>query len=405
MSTSIAPTVTGRALNVTLEVDGPLSTDGLRSALEPTTAAHPSLHGAGHVPTDVHSAAVPPGPDQLARAFDLAEEFSSVPVPPDGPRLHALLLHLEGTERSLVALAVDPQACDAWSATLLTDALVRALTDVLDGRAPTAPETTSSLVARAPVGPADVRAAREAVAGCAVGWQVPTAPTPRARAVLDLPDDVAQALLTRSRQHRTSLLAPLLVAAQLLQPDPATPRAVVSTLVGRADAEQWAAFGHLATDVWLPVRLRGLRVADAVRAVRDDVLRVVTALPVDWRVTRETAAGTDGVTLSVLYLPAQLSGGAPGGGDGRVTRAAVSICPTGADVDLCVVESPPPDATGARPLVRLVAEVNSTDAGVDAPALLAAWADVAAAVAASDWDTTGWPSLMRPVDTATERRP
>lgn len=415
-----------RALNVTLEVDALLDLGQVRAVVERSLFAHPALvrravgTGDGLAPLRVLVEEVPPGPEQRARAFERAEEFSAGPVPgTHGPRLHVLLLRLVSTPaRSLVVLALDPAVCDAWSATILTDELSDAVVRLLDGLPPEPLDAETPLAA----GPDHVTTEQRAVAvadasrrleGCSAVWTAPV-PAPSEgsslRALLDLPDDVAEALRARCRGAHSSPLAPMLVALQLLQPDPVTPRAVVSTLVGREADPEWQVVGHLATDVWVPVRLQGLTVAEAVTAVRNGVLDVLASPPASWLDTAGALAhdGT-GATLSVLYLPAELSGGSGTTGAtghaeapraqgaaraARVSRAAVSVCPTGADVDLCVIEHPPMDADGLAPALRLVAEVHRPECGFDAETFLGAWLTTITALSRCDWATTGWPSLL-----------
>lgn len=421
----------GRALNVTLEVDALLDVGQVCAVVERSLSAHPALvrhavgTGDGPAPLRVLIEEVAPGPDQRARAFERAEEFSADPVPgTHGPRLQVLLLRLVGAHaRSLLVLALDPTVCDAWSATILTDELSDAVVRLLDGLPLEPLEVETPLAAGAGhAASAEQRAAAVAAAaprleGCSATWTAPgPAPdgSPRLRALLDLPDDVAGELRARCRVARTSPLAPVLVALQLLQPDPVTPRAVVSTLVGREAEPEWQVVGHLATDVWVPVRLRGLAVADAVTAVRNTVLEVLASPPASWLDTAGVLTDDGaGATLSVLYLPAELSGGSgtaaggagPSAGSGapqaegaapsaRVSRAAVSVCPTGADVDLCVIEHPPVDADGLAPALRLVAEVHRPGCGFDAETFLAAWAATITALSRCDWAATGWPSLL-----------
>jgi hypothetical protein len=426
--TSAESVVPGRALNITLEIPTVPAVEDVVRALSACVHTHPALrmalvdgrqHERRSTPVDVHVEDLGSSDDEACRSdvFERAEQFCRQGFAPAAtPRLRALLLR--GTRWCVLAVALDPLVCDAWSANLISaeltsalDAAVAGETSAQDARSHAAHDPYRQVWQErhgTPGEPAASSSANQRLVGVSGEWVLPGA-TDRgapmttaapAQALRDLPDDVAAALQERCRQARTSVLAPALVALQILQPDPLLPRAVVSTLACRETDDDWATVGHLATDVWVPVSLRGLTVAEAVRSVRDDFLDVLGQVPHYWRESADQLDGglSGGGTVSVLYLPAQLSGGGDTAASPTpvrgVTRAAVSICPTGADLDLFLVEHPPVDGQGRRPALRLGGELHRGGSHEGLARFLDAWADVLTRLAGDEpWEALGWPAL------------
>lgn len=393
-----------QALNVTLEVDMEVADELVGEALIRTVRAHPSLSGGSEPTVDgVDLRETAPAARRTA-AFDVAEEFCRTVFDAAGPRVRAC--HVRLGESSLIALAIDPGACDAWSANIIADEISDYIDAHLHGVPvePVMSDDGPTVMARradaalSPQGREARDAARERAGGLSRAWwpEILTTGepcgTPTESGMRDLDDAAAEALSARCRAARASIFPLALLSLQLLQSDPVTPRAVISTFAARESEEDYVTVGHLAVDVLVPATLRGLTVHEALTAIRDDVFDILGTPAVPWQEAAAETGVASGLTVSVLYLPAQLSGGSTSASS-HVTRASISVCPTGADLDLFVIERPPVDDQGRTPLLRLGGMLNRQADGFDLTAVLERWAACLMELATTD---TPWPELPWP---------
>ncbi|MBK7622416.1 MAG: hypothetical protein IPJ14_07060 [Kineosporiaceae bacterium] len=424
--------LTGRlqhCLTVGVELSGPLDLQDLRGRFAQMLERRPALravfgtegsHALGAALPEVRVVEVD-GPDQAGRwraAEDVAAAQSAVPFPPEATTRARLTVVTAGPRRHLLVLAVDPLVCDAWSVSHLVEDLL--------APAGTAPDGYSRLWRRrqawltGPDGSAAVERRRAAVRGAWHHWPglepigVHTPPGdvehPEAEQFLALDEDVAAALHAAIRTGRSTMLA--VAAAALVagcvdavelrrSADPASadagppvrpPLALRSTFAAREDADEQAVVGGLATEVVLRLPTREGTIAQYLRTVRAEVFQALADQRVPWELVQDVLA--DGVpggpTCAMVYLPKDLSGGRQAGrrlGEAIATRTAVSICPTGADLDLFVIEGAPPMRRVQSAALTLGASSWCGHTPTELDAVLRRWADSLDLLARTDWGT------------------
>jgi hypothetical protein len=424
-----------------LEITGPLPVDALRPALDRVVALRPALRS-GFSPDAPFHEVRPAGPVPLthrllsgvspAQGWEAAHEEaareSHQPFPVGTtPLLRAVALTVD-PRRHLLVVSVDPLAADAWSANLLLEDLIAAAFPSA-GAAASHGVDDYAAVQRRRVAWEDGPEGRAALARRTAGLDGAAHGLPRWDAVdaggstgatmvehgVDLPDDVVERLRARIRRAAGSTFAAGLAAVVAASPrEPARPVAVTSTFAARDPGAEERVVGWLSNDVALVLPAPRGTVGDYLRAVRGEIFAVLGDQRVPFGRLREEAAivHEEGVSVSLLYLPGQLSGGGdrppPRPGAATVRRAAVSVCPTGADVDLFLLEVPPPRADGARPMVRLGA-LSGPAHRAAAETLLGRWRDALVALADIEWNQTsmrGWRALVdagRPVSAGVDR--
>lgn len=205
-----------------------------------------------------------------------------------------------------------------------------------------------------------------------------------ADARLDLDDDDARALLDECRRRRVSIFHVGIAAMALLDPEP-RPRLLTSTFAARSTEDEFGAVGHFATDVPIIVTPHEGSFWDLVRGIRSEAYAALEAQWIDVAdLPPADPSDTAGASVSLLFLPSTLTGAGGESEDGVLTRGVVDICPSGADVDLFIIERPPADGEGASPVIRLCALVSGGD--LDAFEIVDRWGAALRVAARGDWD-------------------
>ena len=395
-------------LTAGLRVDGPLDVDDLRARVVALTHRHPALR-ATFPDADTH---VLDGADPVLRertvhgvdavdrwraAGDLAVIESETPFDPTLPiRLRVLVVHADPTTHLLV-IAVDPLVCDAWSAGRLVEEL---LADPESGCAED--EYVNVWRARAdwllgPLGAQAARRRRVAVEGALLRW--PWADGGGAQeaqhgmeryAALDAA--LVGKVRTLVRRERSTLLSVGAAALALtVQPVPG-PLALRSTLAARETPEETVVVGAMANHVVLaidPGPGEQSTVSDFLRRLRSELFACLGDLCVPFDVVKDALVegAPDGRSAALVFLPRDLSGGEQRDlvlGTARVSRTAVSVCPTGADVDFYLLEGAPPMRSVAAAELTIGACSWRGDQASGVDRLLARWAAALEALADSD---------------------
>ncbi len=408
-------------LTVAVEIRGPLRPDALRAGLLRLVRRRPALSAAippstGDEPPRTF-ALLPPdrgpvldvvavnGRDPGARwdaAYRQARAETHRPFPVGAhPLVRATVLTAE-PDRHLLVVAADQLVCDAWSANLL-------LEDLFDDSAMAEPDAYATLWphrATWPDSAAGVAATarrRDAVRGATGRWPLGAAagrPLPRqvdrtslVEDTLDVDPGTADALRVLQRRTRGSALGITATALALALPtDPDSRLAFRSTLAARENAQEESVVGWFAGEALVVLPARRGSVGDHMREVRAAIFGALADQRVPYPRVRDVLddPGPDaGPTIGLLYLPAQLSSGQPhSAADGvAVERSAVAVCPTGADLDVYVLDSPPPDASGARVPLRLGAATTRAILEPEALSdLLRRWVRALQVLAAADLD-------------------
>lgn len=352
--------------------------------------------------------------DAWREIHDRARREAHTPVPGgSGPRLRATLFSAS-PDRHLLVLAIDPLVCDAWSANLLVDDLLTEQDTPQDNGIPEATaedDYRAVWLARqswlaAPEGrEAFTRRAKE-ISGVLRHWPLATrrakpADVEPIEQLTDIDDEVARALRQRLRKAHGSMLAVGAHALASVCPVTAhTPLALTAPVTARAPSEE-GVVGHFSTDGILVIPARRGTIKEHLSALRAEVFAALLEQRLPYEELAESldnSRSTAGLTLSLLFLPGKLSGGGQGRlalGHAEAARAAVGICPSGADVDLYMVEDPPPLDDGMCPLLRVGATVRNGALGAEeVDRLLADWVTALEWMARSDWDKT--PVLTTP---------
>ena len=402
----------GSCLTAAIELSGPAEEDLLRARLARLVARRPALRSVfgsatGHRVLDGGTAAFThhrvdgAGREgRWARAYELARGEATRPFPAGASPLVRAALFTAEPDRHLLVVSADQLVCDAWSANLLVADL---LADDLDH----VPDDYPDIWRRrqewldGPDGRAAVGRRRQAVLGARRVWPVPGRPDDGepdelVERLLELDDETALELRRRVRQTRGSLLAVAATALALSAVGHVTAPLALTTMFAARETEAEAnVVGSLSNDALLVLPPQGGTVREYLTAIRGEIFAALH----DQRVPGERLApalhdrsGQAGLSFALLYLPAQLSGGGQVAmklGAAEAARAAVSICPTGADVDLFMVEDPPPRADGVRPLLRLGATGSRGRVGTGATErILDRWGAALAVLARHDWSTT-----------------
>jgi hypothetical protein len=216
-----------------------------------------------------------------------------------------------------------------------------------------------------------------------------------------LPEDVADGVLSRSRTARVVPFAiPLAAMALVVAPDDmggrSRPYAVSSLFANRATAAEASIVGWIAQRV--PIRLphEGGTVEQWIRAAHREVMASLG--------TQQAAAEFDdeedgiGLTASLMYLSGQLSGAEQADmrlGTAQARRLAVSFCPTGADVDLFVVEGAAMLSGGAARLSVGGMALRDRVGADQLDRLLRRWTETLAWLAEADWNSRATPDAPR----------
>ena len=357
---------TEHCLTAGLRVDGPFDEERLHRALATLTARHPALRSTfPDLDTQVLDGAEPrvvrlvaEGGDPGTRwqaARDIAAEQSSTYFDPAVPvRLQATVIEA-GPETHLLVLAVDPLVGDAWSASRLVEELLdQAAPDGAtatgdDGYEPVWRARTQWLLG--PAGATASRRRRSAVQGALLRWPLGVTgvePGPPVERYLALPDQTAAAVRELLRRERSTVLAVAVAALALVADDPRAPLALRSTFAARETAAEAAVVGAMANDVVMRVDATGATDAgELLHHVRAELFGCLADQKVPYDLVADVLAPgeTSDRSVALVFLPRDLSGGHQrdlAWGAARAGRLAVSVCPTGADVDLFLLEGAPP---------------------------------------------------------------
>lgn len=392
-------------LTAAIDIRGPVDPDAVRAGLARVIARRPALRSrfdetGNHAPV---AAAEPvfehrtmfgrTVDERLAAAHEDAAEEGHRPLPPGSvPLLRGLLLSA-ARDRHLLVVTADQLACDAWSLNMILDDLIA------PGETAEHPDAYEQVWSARQAwldgaeGKVATERCRTRLVGASRRWPVPVAPGApgvAVRVAVDLDDDVALALRERTRRARSSMLAVGAAALSALAPEDAGVLAFTSTLAARETLAEQTVVGWFANEAVVRVSPRTGTVRDQLTALRGEVFAALRdqRVPLE-RVENALEESGAGLSLALLYLPGQLSGGDQGDlrvGAARATRSAVSICPTRADVDLFLVEDPPPMADGARPLIRIGATAHGAVAEQDLRRIVQDWHAALIALAGDDWD-------------------
>jgi hypothetical protein len=324
------------------------------------------------------------------------------------PLVRATLLSADD-DHHLLLVTADPLVCDAWSANLLIEDLLRD-----DGeRGPD--EYAAAWRARSDWlegarGEEAIARRQGAVAGAWLRWPMtgspdPTDPDEPAERFVDFGDDLTRALRDQVRRARGSMLAVGAAALALsASPDASVPLALTSTLAARETLAEENVVGWLSNDAIFSIPVCSGTLSEYLTLIRGEIFAALRDQRAPYeRVGQALHGGQVGAGLSfaLLYLPSSLSGGnqmSAEDGGAAVRRAAVSICPTGADVDVFMVEQPPYLNEEPPPLLRLgVSGRRGVLGTAGAERILNGWVAAMTLLAREDWADTPASAVRAPL--------
>ncbi|HEX5598092.1 MAG TPA: hypothetical protein VFX61_19070 [Micromonosporaceae bacterium] len=351
-------------LTVGIEIRGTVDADELRTRLARLVVRRPALGcvftGAGtHSPTtgaapQLHQRIIeaPTAATRWAIVRDIAGFEAERPFSVgEHPLVRATLLTAE-PDRHLLVVNLDQLVCDAWSANLV-------VSDLLTGDMDETPDAYAVVrLAReewlaGPEGAAAVARRRERIADAWNRWPVrvdndPTDPHEAVERFVAVDDRITTVLRERVRKARGSMLAMGAVAlAAGIAEDGAMPLALRTTLAGRESTAEEAVVGWFANESVLRLPPRAGTVQEYATALRSEIFAALADQRVPYPFVSDALLEGDpaGPSCALVFLPKGLSGGEQAGhglGDAVATRTAVSICPTGADIDFFMIEETPP---------------------------------------------------------------
>jgi len=396
-------------LTVGVEIRGLLDEDDLRARFARLVARRPALGGvftgegthrlAAGATVELRRQRVdaPTAAARWAIANDIAGFESERPFGlGETPLVRGTLLSTED-DRHLLVVCLDQLVCDAWSANLV-------VADLLgdgDATPDDYPRVWCELGewVAGPDGRTAAARRRERVADAWDRWPVPVDGDPAdpydaVERFLPLDDAVTKVLRDRVRDARGTLLAAgaLALAAGLAE-DATAPLALRTTLAGRETPDEQGVVGWFANEAVLRLPARTGGVLDWVTALRAEVFAALADQRVPYPLVADAvpAGDPDGASCALVFLPKGLSGGEQADyrlGGAVATRTAVSICPTGADIDFFMIEDAPPIPGSPAGMLTVGA---TTRRGVASPAtvdhLLDRWIASLTALADRDWAT------------------
>jgi hypothetical protein len=407
-----------------LDIRGPVSTAALQAGVDHVLCRRPALRTVFRTDRDTHrisetaattvrrvTAAGETPAQRWHEAHRLARAEAYRPMPIGQPPLLRAAVFDAG-DRHLLVLTMDQLACDAWSANLVVEDVVAAAARAADGRSAEAVEPDGYAQARCvraawtdgPPGRQAVARRRSALAGHALRWPPagPRDPDQGAGPVEEtmyLGEPEVSPFLSRVRRSGGSVFSAVALAFALALLKPADRVVLTSTFACRMSKLEESVVGWFANEVAIPLPALAGSVAQNLRALRGCLIRALNdqAAPYELVVGGRPPHGEQGgATVSLLYLPAQLSGADQTSmriGAAEVDRCRVTLCPTGADVDLYVVEGPAATAGGNPATLSIGAMSGHGGPGREALAgLLARWRDAIGRLGRLDWRTESfWP--------------
>jgi len=396
----------GHCLTGGLRLDGTVGLDELASSLARMAGRHPALTatfegsdthttGAAEIPIEIRDVSGRTAADRWSRALAMAEAESERPFSPTDPsRCRVSLIRVE-VDLHLLVLAVDPLVCDAWSVNILIEELASPTAgDGDDGYREVWDERQRWLTSDS--GLVACRQRRAVVGGALDRWPVGIAdraegsPARATERYLAIDDAVARGVQEKLRNERSTLLAVAAAAAVLGIAPGADPLALRSTFAGRETSAEQAVVGAVATKAVMRTPPAVGSLATYLKDLRSEVFACLGAQRVAYELVADTlAAGpADGASVALVVLPKDLSGGTQREltvAGALASRTAVSVCPTGADIDLFVLEGAPPMQTvePAELTIGACSWRGDTDEWVDR--LLVRWRAAFAALSKLDW--------------------
>lgn len=411
-------------LSVALDIRGPVELDLLQAAVDQVVARHEALRavfppeGSAHhlqphcrVPVERQLISGPNPEARWSAARERAQLSAAEPFDlAHGPLIRARLLSSD-RQRHLLVLAFEPLVIDAWSAAIVVDELLGALRELAERGETAGTEAPSYAAVRVELeqwrsGPGGLAALeRRALAAVGAPPELRVGPEPDgteadglAHAEVELTDEAAATVAQRAAQLRLSPFAVALTAFDLAARAWTGQQrcAVTSTFACRESTREEYVVGPLANQVLLTIAPGEGTLAEQIGQMGRELRRQLA----DQRVLREDVEAREPscrpdprrVSVSLMFLPAALSGAAQARmhvGETRVGRGAVSVCPTGADVDLFVAERPPLLDAGRRPLLALGGLSPRHRVGhAQLREILDRWRRAFALLAESDWERT-----------------
>jgi hypothetical protein len=293
------------------------------------------------------------GPDPRRRRADAvayAEAEARRPFPPTGgPLFRASLVSVSEASHFLV-LGFDQLIIDAWSAAMVVEELIGIADALARGSAPPDGEPDGYIALRrhaAAPPPADPRR-RQALAGSRGRVPLRVRPSPDMATVphvsVNLPQDVLYAMTRHSSAAGVTLFTAMLTAlAAAIGAPGAGGQLISSTYACRESELAETVVGWLSNRVLIRLPSPQSSIQEYARALRVDLISALENQSARAEELEPFDNGP-GVTVSVLYLPTEISGGAVMSasmiGDAAVHRRAGSVCPGGQDIDLFIAEGP-----------------------------------------------------------------
>lgn len=317
------------------------------------------------------------------------------------PLIRGLLLSAE-TDRHLFVLNFDQLVSDNWSANLVLDDLFD-----LDGAGTRADPDAYPRLWReradwlaGPAGSAAISRRRAHLADAALNWPVPVDPDAEGQATvadrfLAIDETVTERLRCQVRQARGSLLAAAAMALVVsLVEDRDQPLGLLSTLAGRESPAEQAVVGWFANCAVIRLPPRGGTIQDFATALRGEIFAALGAQRVPFELVAESmpAGEPGGPSCALVFLPKGFSGGRQPEqrmGGALITRAAVDVCPAGADIDFFLIEDAAPMQSTPSATLTIGASTWTDVAGPETVhRMLERWVSVLAALAEYPWAST-----------------
>lgn len=404
-------------VTVALEIRGAINLDALQVGVDQALRRRPALRSDFQATRDTHRivdcaaasvrrvAASGESPAQRwASAHRLARDEAHQPFPVGTvPLLRATLF--EAADRHLFLLTMDQLACDAWSANLIVADVVTAADLVARGLPPAAAGPDEYERARrvrsrwvdGEGGRSAVASRRTALAGHTLRWPLLGDPLPDQRGRLveetvHLDAESAGPFLQRVRTTGGSVLSAAVLALALAADlGPADRVALTSTFACRQSGLEEGVVGWFSNEVAIPLPQLAGTVTDLMRSLRSRLGAALNdqAAPHELVARQRPEDYRDGSTVSLLYLPAQLTGSDQRSlpiGAASASRGRVTICPTGADVDLYLIEESN-TAGGVGPAMLTLGAMSCRGefTGAALKQLLARWQDSIRKLGSMDW--------------------
>jgi hypothetical protein len=412
-------------LTIGLELDGRIEERLLQGAVDDVVERHQALRARFDVERDDHviddtaslqmQRVLVTGTDEARRLEDArvwAREDALRPFDVSRPPLMRVTLLAVAPRRSVLVLTCDQLATDAWSAALLVDDLVDAADRLLRGRPLRPVEPDQYTHARAKLGEwLDSRdglaAAARAERSAKPERRLPLDPEPDT----DDPDLLATAIATIDRGSAAALhdkthalrvpesvvafTALALACGRLAGEDAPTVR---TTLAARETSLEERVVGWFSNEAEISTSAAAETVEEKMRAVARALFDALAVQRVPRLRYLRDDGSEPGLSVALVYLPRALSGAAQAEmrvGDVVVRRSAVSVCPSGADVELFVGDDPRSFELGEQEALVLGALSRRVRVGAaQLEEILATWQNAYVALAACDWRRHAWSSLL-----------